>query len=77
MGEGHRITGVRAAAVLADLGFTAVASGELGWLHTLRATTLDPAPPPAHYIPRSGGLLGALPNLYPNRAGGVLTFLSV
>ncbi len=34
----------------------AVASGELGRLHTLRATTLDPAPPPAEYIPRSGGL---------------------
>ncbi|WP_280265917.1 Gfo/Idh/MocA family protein [Nocardia wallacei] len=34
----------------------AVAAGELGWLHTLRATTLDPAPPPAEYIPRSGGL---------------------
>ncbi|MCP2287381.1 Gfo/Idh/MocA family protein [Nocardia amikacinitolerans] len=34
----------------------AVAGGELGWLHTLRATTLDPAPPPADYIPRSGGL---------------------
>ncbi|MBL1074205.1 Gfo/Idh/MocA family oxidoreductase [Nocardia sp. 2] len=34
----------------------AVASGELGWVHTLRATTLDPAPPPAEYIPRSGGL---------------------
>ncbi|ATL69526.1 Gfo/Idh/MocA family protein [Nocardia terpenica] len=34
----------------------AVASGELGWLHSLRATTLDPAPPPAEYIPRSGGL---------------------
>jgi myo-inositol 2-dehydrogenase/D-chiro-inositol 1-dehydrogenase len=34
----------------------AIASGELGWLHTLRATTLDPAPPPAEYIPRSGGL---------------------
>ncbi len=34
----------------------AVASGELGWLHTVRATTLDPAPPPAEYIPRSGGL---------------------
>ncbi|MBF6329237.1 Gfo/Idh/MocA family oxidoreductase [Nocardia transvalensis] len=34
----------------------AVRSGELGWLHTLRATTLDPAPPPAEYIPRSGGL---------------------
>ncbi|WP_067824815.1 Gfo/Idh/MocA family protein [Nocardia inohanensis] len=34
----------------------AVASGELGWVHTLRATTLDPAPPPAEYIPRSGGI---------------------
>ena len=33
-----------------------VQSGELGWLHTLRATTLDPAPPPAEYIGRSGGL---------------------
>lgn len=35
---------------------SAVASGELGWVHTLRATTLDPAPPPAEYIPRSGGI---------------------
>lgn len=34
----------------------AVASGALGWVHTLRATTLDPAPPPAEYIPVSGGL---------------------
>lgn len=34
----------------------AVAAGELGWVHTLRATTLDPAPPPAEYIPRSGGI---------------------
>ncbi|WP_433602012.1 Gfo/Idh/MocA family protein [Nocardia sp. CA-135953] len=34
----------------------AIASGSLGWLHTLRATTLDPSPPPAEYIPRSGGL---------------------
>ncbi|MEV0245855.1 Gfo/Idh/MocA family oxidoreductase [Nocardia sp. NPDC050712] len=34
----------------------AITSGELGWLHTLRATTLDPAPPPAEYIARSGGL---------------------
>ncbi|SFO90588.1 myo-inositol 2-dehydrogenase / D-chiro-inositol 1-dehydrogenase [Amycolatopsis arida] len=34
----------------------AVRSGELGWVHTLRATTLDPAPPPATYIPTSGGL---------------------
>ncbi len=34
----------------------AVTSGELGWLHTLRATTLDPAPPPAGYVAHSGGL---------------------
>ncbi|MER7449648.1 Gfo/Idh/MocA family oxidoreductase [Nocardia beijingensis] len=34
----------------------AIGSGKLGWLHTLRATTLDPAPPPAEYIPRSGGI---------------------
>ncbi|MET7989355.1 Gfo/Idh/MocA family oxidoreductase [Amycolatopsis sp. NPDC005232] len=34
----------------------AVASGELGWLHTIRATTLDPEPPPAEYVPHSGGL---------------------
>ncbi|MEU8899461.1 Gfo/Idh/MocA family oxidoreductase [Nocardia sp. NPDC048505] len=34
----------------------AITSGELGWLHTLRATTLDPAPPPAEYVARSGGL---------------------
>ena len=34
----------------------AVASGELGWLHTLRATTFDPAPPPAEYVAHSGGL---------------------
>lgn len=34
----------------------AVRAGELGWLHTVRATTLDPAPPPAAYIATSGGL---------------------
>jgi myo-inositol 2-dehydrogenase/D-chiro-inositol 1-dehydrogenase len=34
----------------------AVASGDLGWIHTLRATTLDPAPPPAEYVAHSGGL---------------------
>jgi myo-inositol 2-dehydrogenase/D-chiro-inositol 1-dehydrogenase len=34
----------------------AVAAGDLGWIHTLRATTLDPAPPPAEYIAHSGGL---------------------
>lgn len=34
----------------------ALSAGKLGRVHTLRATTLDPAPPPAEYIPRSGGL---------------------
>ncbi len=34
----------------------AVASGELGWLHTVRSTTLDPAPPPAAYVAVSGGI---------------------
>jgi predicted dehydrogenase len=34
----------------------AVASGRLGWLHTVRSCTLDPAPPPRDYIPVSGGL---------------------
>jgi predicted dehydrogenase len=35
----------------------AAASGELGWLHTVRATTLDPAPPPPAYVAVSGGIL--------------------
>jgi len=34
----------------------AVRSGSLGWVHTLRATTLDPAPPAPAYIQTSGGL---------------------
>jgi myo-inositol 2-dehydrogenase / D-chiro-inositol 1-dehydrogenase len=34
----------------------AVTSGELGFVHTLRATTHDQSPPPAGYIPTSGGL---------------------
>ena len=34
----------------------AVVSGELGALHTVRSTTLDPAPPPAAYLAGSGGL---------------------
>ncbi len=43
-----------------DAGFLAVRdaarSGALGWLHTIRSSTLDPAPPPAGYIPGSGGI---------------------
>ncbi|MFC9945603.1 Gfo/Idh/MocA family protein [Streptomyces pratensis] len=34
----------------------AVRGGSLGRLHTVRATTSDPAPPPAAYLPLSGGL---------------------
>jgi myo-inositol 2-dehydrogenase/D-chiro-inositol 1-dehydrogenase len=34
----------------------AVLSGELGLLHTVRSTTLDPAPPPAAYVAVSGGI---------------------
>lgn len=34
----------------------AVTSGSLGVLHTVRSTTLDPAPPPPAYIAGSGGL---------------------
>ncbi|MGD6741347.1 Gfo/Idh/MocA family protein [Streptomyces sp. BH106] len=34
----------------------AVVSGELGALHTVRSTTLDPAPPPAGYVAVSGGI---------------------
>ena len=34
----------------------ALAGGELGWLHTLRSTTLDPAPAPRGYIAVSGGI---------------------
>ncbi|WUT00541.1 Gfo/Idh/MocA family oxidoreductase [Streptomyces sp. NBC_00708] len=43
-----------------DAGYTAlrdaVAAGDLGWLHTVRACTADPAPPPAGYLPLSGGI---------------------
>lgn len=34
----------------------AVLSGELGFVHTVRANTHDQSPPPADYLPRSGGL---------------------
>lgn len=43
-----------------DAGFLsardAARSGSLGWLHTIRSTTIDAAPPPAEYIPGSGGI---------------------
>ncbi|ABK53586.1 Inositol 2-dehydrogenase [Acidothermus cellulolyticus 11B] len=43
-----------------DPGFVAarqaVSNGELGWIHTIRSTTLDPAPPPASYVAVSGGI---------------------
>ncbi|WP_329454879.1 Gfo/Idh/MocA family protein [Streptomyces sp. NBC_01497] len=43
-----------------DAGYAAardlVLSGALGRLHTVRAITSDPAPPPAAYLPLSGGL---------------------
>ncbi|GGX94509.1 Gfo/Idh/MocA family protein [Streptomyces minutiscleroticus] len=43
-----------------DAGYTAareaVRAGRLGRLHTVRAATSDPAPPPAGYLPLSGGL---------------------
>jgi myo-inositol 2-dehydrogenase / D-chiro-inositol 1-dehydrogenase len=42
-----------------DAGYRAaaarVASGELGWIHTIRANTNDVSPPPQEYIPTSGG----------------------
>ena len=39
-----------------DAGYAAYGGGSLGRLHTVRATTSDPAPPPAAYLPLSGGL---------------------
>ncbi len=43
-----------------DPGFVAardaVLRGDLGWLHTVRSTTMDPAPPPAGYVAASGGI---------------------
>ena len=34
----------------------AIHSGELGFVHTIRAATHDQSPPPPHYLPTSGGL---------------------
>ncbi|MEU5163051.1 Gfo/Idh/MocA family oxidoreductase [Streptomyces sp. NPDC020875] len=43
-----------------DAGYAAarerLRTGRLGRLHTVRATSSDPAPPPAGYLPLSGGL---------------------
>ena len=43
-----------------DAGFgaarEAARSGSLGWLHTIRSTTFDAAPPPPGYIRASGGI---------------------
>ncbi|HWL89442.1 MAG TPA: Gfo/Idh/MocA family oxidoreductase [Polyangiaceae bacterium] len=59
---------VRAARVPVHIGFQrrfdagyiaareAIQSGRLGWIHTLRACTLDEAPPPPEYVPTSGGI---------------------
>lgn len=33
-----------------------LASGTLGYVHTVRSTTMDPAPPPEEYIRGSGGI---------------------
>lgn len=33
-----------------------VVAGRLGWLHTIRSTTLDPGPPPEAYLRASGGI---------------------
>ena len=35
---------------------SAVESGELGWVHTVRSTTLDPSPAARAYIETSGGI---------------------
>src|SRR5215204_977268 len=35
---------------------SAVDDGSLGPLHTVRSTTMDPAPPPMEYIASSGGI---------------------
>lgn len=34
----------------------ALANGELGWIHSLRAVTCDMAPPPVEFLASSGGL---------------------
>ncbi|MCM0618686.1 Gfo/Idh/MocA family protein [Nocardioides bruguierae] len=36
--------------------YDARVAGDLGWVHTVRSTTLDPAPAPRGYIETSGGI---------------------
>ena len=67
-GTFHVVAAAAAASVPVQVGFQrrfdagnaaareVVASGRLGWLHTVRSCSFDPAPPPAEYIPTSGGL---------------------
>ncbi|MCH6163364.1 Gfo/Idh/MocA family protein [Streptomyces marispadix] len=67
-GTAEALRTVEEAGILLQIGFmrrfdagyaaarAAVRSGSLGRLHTVRAATSDPAPPPAAYIPLSGGL---------------------
>lgn len=62
------VTEVEAAGTVLQMGFQrrfdpgytgareAVRSGRLGRLHTVRAMSSDPEPPPAGYLPQSGGL---------------------
>ncbi|GGZ97681.1 Gfo/Idh/MocA family oxidoreductase [Streptomyces echinoruber] len=64
----HALAEVAAAGTVLQMGFQrrfdvgyagareAVRSGRLGRLHTVRAMTSDQAPPPAAYLPLSGGL---------------------
>ncbi|MDJ1132836.1 Gfo/Idh/MocA family protein [Streptomyces iconiensis] len=67
-GTREALRAVEAAGTLLQIGFMrrfdagyvaarqAVLTGRLGRLHTVRALTSDPAPPPAAYLPHSGGL---------------------
>ena len=65
---GDLLEDVRRAGVPVQIGFprrfdpafvaakAALDAGELGWLTTIRSTTMDPAPPPPAYVAASGGI---------------------
>jgi myo-inositol 2-dehydrogenase/D-chiro-inositol 1-dehydrogenase len=67
-GTFHTVRSAAAAGVPVQVGFQrrfdagnaaareALASGRLGWLHTVRSCSFDPSPPPPAYVPSSGGL---------------------